>query len=282
MKVTGGTRLVKAAVNVGDRLRWVEEEIELLQSKLKNIEEGFKKQVIILNKGGREKLIDETIEDTLEKETTTVHMKVKTEASWYWFLHILMHIKIFQIVLCEMRYGELQGINKQESADKYGKEQVHKRQRSYDIHPPKPGKKMIHYDVYGSNLNYKYLVQTQALVHNKNRMRFIKRMCLVLRYKLSGLLYIVKFEGVVLVEWVGVDSFVIHDGGVLHPLEACFQQRCPPSLGNMSAAEVAPTIRWMISRDSSHVSAKKTTPTKSELEKKNPNNMRRLHIPKLS
>ena len=37
-----------------------------------------------------------------------------------------------------------------------------------------------------------------------------------------------------------------------------------------------------INLDSSHVSAKKTTPTKSEVEKKNPNNMRRLRISKVS
>ncbi|PWA51211.1 phosphoglycerate mutase 1, Histidine phosphatase superfamily [Artemisia annua] len=34
------------------------------------------------------------------------------------------------------RYGELQGLNKQETADKYGKEQVHEWRRSYDIPPP--------------------------------------------------------------------------------------------------------------------------------------------------
>lgn len=35
------------------------------------------------------------------------------------------------------RYGELQGLNKQETAEKYGKEQVHEWRRSYDIPPPK-------------------------------------------------------------------------------------------------------------------------------------------------
>lgn len=34
------------------------------------------------------------------------------------------------------RYGELQGLNKQETADRYGKEQVHEWRRSYDIPPP--------------------------------------------------------------------------------------------------------------------------------------------------
>lgn len=35
-----------------------------------------------------------------------------------------------------LRYGELQGLNKQETADRYGKEQVHEWRRSYDIPPP--------------------------------------------------------------------------------------------------------------------------------------------------
>ncbi|XP_024017543.1 uncharacterized protein LOC21399638 [Morus notabilis] len=39
--------------------------------------------------------------------------------------------------LNERMYGELQGLNKQETAEKYGKEQVHEWRRSYDIPPPK-------------------------------------------------------------------------------------------------------------------------------------------------
>nr|GLL46064.1 uncharacterized protein LOC109178435 isoform X2 [Ipomoea trifida] len=34
------------------------------------------------------------------------------------------------------RYGELQGYNKPETAERYGKEQVHKWRRSYDVRPP--------------------------------------------------------------------------------------------------------------------------------------------------
>jgi 2,3-bisphosphoglycerate-dependent phosphoglycerate mutase len=34
------------------------------------------------------------------------------------------------------RYGELQGLNKQETADRFGKDQVHEWRRSYDIPPP--------------------------------------------------------------------------------------------------------------------------------------------------
>ncbi|XP_062233335.1 2,3-bisphosphoglycerate-dependent phosphoglycerate mutase 1-like isoform X2 [Phragmites australis] len=38
--------------------------------------------------------------------------------------------------LNERMYGELQGLNKQETADRFGKEQVHEWRRSYEIPPP--------------------------------------------------------------------------------------------------------------------------------------------------
>ena len=38
--------------------------------------------------------------------------------------------------LNERHYGALQGLNKKETADKYGEEQVHMWRRSYDIQPP--------------------------------------------------------------------------------------------------------------------------------------------------
>lgn len=34
------------------------------------------------------------------------------------------------------RYGDLQGFNKQKTAEKYGKDQVHKWRRTYDVRPP--------------------------------------------------------------------------------------------------------------------------------------------------
>ena len=38
--------------------------------------------------------------------------------------------------LNERDYGDLVGLNKKETADKYGKEQVHEWRRSYDVNPP--------------------------------------------------------------------------------------------------------------------------------------------------
>ena len=51
----------------------------------------------------------------MEKETIPVH------TNWH---------------LNERYYGELQGLNKKDTADKYGDEQVHQWRRSYDIAPP--------------------------------------------------------------------------------------------------------------------------------------------------
>lgn len=46
-------------------------------------------------------------------------------------------IPIYQSVdLAERYYGDLQGLNKDETREKYGKEQVHLWRRSYDINPP--------------------------------------------------------------------------------------------------------------------------------------------------
>lgn len=47
---------------------------------------------------------------------------IPTEKSWH---------------LNERHYGALQGLNKAETAEKYGQEQVHQWRRSYDVSPPK-------------------------------------------------------------------------------------------------------------------------------------------------
>lgn len=55
-------------------------------------------------------------------------------------LILAIHIIAFFLFLTSdsffHRYGELQGLNKQETADRYGKEKVHEWRRSYDIPPP--------------------------------------------------------------------------------------------------------------------------------------------------
>ena len=49
----------------------------------------------------------------------------------------LMWIPVHQLVaLNERHYGTIQGLNKSETAAKYGDEQVHIWRRSYDIRPP--------------------------------------------------------------------------------------------------------------------------------------------------
>ena len=43
---------------------------------------------------------------------------------------------IKNIAVNERDYGDLTGLNKKETAEKYGKEQVHIWRRSYDVNPP--------------------------------------------------------------------------------------------------------------------------------------------------
>ncbi len=43
---------------------------------------------------------------------------------------------VYDQALNERHYGDLQGLNKAETAQKYGKEQVHQWRRSYDVAPP--------------------------------------------------------------------------------------------------------------------------------------------------
>ena len=46
-------------------------------------------------------------------------------------------IPVYQSVeLAERYYGDLQGLNKQKTREKYGDEQVHRWRRSYDVNPP--------------------------------------------------------------------------------------------------------------------------------------------------
>jgi bisphosphoglycerate-dependent phosphoglycerate mutase len=42
----------------------------------------------------------------------------------------------YTCLFAKSRYGELQGLNKKETADKFGKDKVHEWRRSYDIPPP--------------------------------------------------------------------------------------------------------------------------------------------------
>jgi 2,3-bisphosphoglycerate-dependent phosphoglycerate mutase len=54
-------------------------------------------------------------------------------------LHTIRQVGIpvsYDQALNERHYGDLQGLNKAETAEKYGKEQVHIWRRSYDVAPP--------------------------------------------------------------------------------------------------------------------------------------------------
>jgi 2,3-bisphosphoglycerate-dependent phosphoglycerate mutase len=61
--------------------------------------------------------------------------------------------------LNERHYGALQGLNKAETAEKFGEEQVHQWRRSYDIRPPSLKKEDDRYP--GSDPRYKILSENE-------------------------------------------------------------------------------------------------------------------------
>ena len=66
-------------------------------------------------------------------DTATIAMK---EANYDHLFNNGELIIIKNIAVNERDYGDLTGLNKQDTAEKYGKEQVHIWRRSYDINPP--------------------------------------------------------------------------------------------------------------------------------------------------
>lgn len=81
----------------------------------------------------------QTLTIILSKQKKIGIKKQETEQRKKWSNHPKQeHIKIIEAQeLNERYYGELQGLNKEETKKKYGEEQVFKWRRSYDIRPPK-------------------------------------------------------------------------------------------------------------------------------------------------
>jgi 2,3-bisphosphoglycerate-dependent phosphoglycerate mutase len=74
--------------------------------------------------------------------------------------------------LNERHYGALQGLNKQDTVDKYGKDQVLIWRRSYDIPPPALDESSIHYpgnDPRYKNVRREDLPLTESLKTTKDR-----------------------------------------------------------------------------------------------------------------
>lgn len=67
-------------------------------------------------------------------------------------------------MLNERHYGALQGLNKTETAAKYGEEQVHLWRRSVDVRPPALERSDQRYD--GSNPKYKNIIDLIPLTEN--------------------------------------------------------------------------------------------------------------------
>jgi len=73
-----------------------------------------------------------------DKRTPIIHHEEKRVQDWEHHTGDMKNeVPIYQSVdLAERYYGDLQGLNKDETRQKYGKEQVHLWRRSYDINPP--------------------------------------------------------------------------------------------------------------------------------------------------
>lgn len=82
---------------------------------------------------------------------TTIKQSIPVITTWQLNERMYVAMPLLLFIVCSMsfrrirchslfyfyRYGELQGLNKKETAERYGKEQVHEWRRSYDIQPPK-------------------------------------------------------------------------------------------------------------------------------------------------
>lgn len=80
-------------------------------------------------------------EETLNQSIPVITSWQLNERMWVsWMIYMSIDIFLVKLYfnqsLTFLRYGELQGLNKQQTADKFGKEQVHEWRRSYDIPPP--------------------------------------------------------------------------------------------------------------------------------------------------
>jgi len=73
--------------------------------------------------------IDKAYTSVLQRATRTLDLALETRGG------APLPVERDQ-ALNERHYGDLQGLNKQETADKFGAEQVHIWRRSYDVQPP--------------------------------------------------------------------------------------------------------------------------------------------------
>lgn len=67
--------------------------------------------------------------------------------------------------LNERHYGALQGLNKLETSEKYGAEQVHIWRRSYDVRPPQVGDEDLRYPAHDARYQ---MVQEKLLPHGES------------------------------------------------------------------------------------------------------------------
>tara|TARA_Y100001935_G_C17215114_1_gene462166 strand:+ start:80 stop:709 length:630 start_codon:yes stop_codon:yes gene_type:complete len=79
--------------------------------------------------------IDKIFSSILERANRTVEIAIKEAGMEHLFVNEVLDYVRDQS-LNERDYGDLVGLNKTETAEKFGKEQVHIWRRSYDVQPP--------------------------------------------------------------------------------------------------------------------------------------------------
>jgi len=98
----------------------------------KGIEEAKKAGLLMLKNKVK---IDLILSSILQRANKTAELAIKQmNLSHFWNDNKLIMMK--DKSLNERNYGDLVGLNKEETANKYGKEQVHIWRRSYNIPPP--------------------------------------------------------------------------------------------------------------------------------------------------
>ena len=100
---------------------------------IQGINEAKKAGKLIKKKNIRIDLIFSSVLQRANETARLVVIEIDQQHLWNYKKELIMSKNQS---LNERDYGDLVGLNKKETADKYGKEQVHKWRRSYDVSPP--------------------------------------------------------------------------------------------------------------------------------------------------
>ncbi|HNE25469.1 MAG TPA: 2,3-bisphosphoglycerate-dependent phosphoglycerate mutase [Leptospiraceae bacterium] len=120
---------INEALKAGDRLANMNFDVVYVSTLVRAMQTAL--LALARNKSGRVPIVQPVKGHTDEEKKLAEWAKIYSDRA------IGNSIPVYKAwQLNERYYGELQGFNKQETADKYGEEQVHIWRRSYDVPPP--------------------------------------------------------------------------------------------------------------------------------------------------